>query len=142
MIVKPTVTELLKKAKNRYELVIATSKRARQIAMGDEPLTKVKEESPVTLAANEIAEGKVTIIREGEEMPEATSENKEENKKQEDEKENEKSTDVEEKDEEIKVLRSENERLKNDIKDIRSQLDVILNSRTYKFSLKLRNIIK
>ena len=48
----------------------------------------------------------------------------------------------EEKDEEIKVLRSENERLKNDIKDIRSQLDVILNSRTYKFSLKLRNIIK
>ena len=63
MIVKPTVTELLKKSKNRYELVIATSKRARQIAMGDEPLTKVKEESPVTLAANEIAEGKVDIIR-------------------------------------------------------------------------------
>ena len=74
MIVKPTVTELLKKAKNRYELVIATSKRARQIAMGDEPLTKVKEESPVTLAANEIAEGKVTIVREGEQP-----ENKEEN---------------------------------------------------------------
>ena len=66
MIVKPTVTELLKKSKNRYELVIATSKRARQIAMGDEPLTKVKEESPVTLAANEIAEGKVTIIRDEE----------------------------------------------------------------------------
>ena len=108
MIVKPTVTELLKKAKNRYELVIATSKRARQIAMGDEPLTKVKEESPVTLAANEIAEGKVTIIREGEEMPESTSENKEESKKQEeDEKENEKSTDVEEKDEEIKSEKDE-----------------------------------
>lgn len=61
MIVKPTVTELLKKSKNRYELVIATSRRARQIAMGDEPLTKVKEESPVTLAANEIAEGKIGI---------------------------------------------------------------------------------
>ena len=29
MIVKPTVTELLKKAKNRYELVIATSRRAK-----------------------------------------------------------------------------------------------------------------
>lgn len=66
MIVKPTVTELLKKSKNRYELVIATSKRARQIAMGDEPLTKVKEESPVTLAANEIAEDKVTIVRDEE----------------------------------------------------------------------------
>ena len=58
MMVKPTVQELLTKAKNRYELVIATSKRARQIAEGAEVKTKVKEESPVTLAANEIAEGK------------------------------------------------------------------------------------
>lgn len=62
MIVKPSVTELLTKAKNRYELVIATSRRARQIAQGAEPKTQVKEESAVTLAANEIAEGKVTII--------------------------------------------------------------------------------
>ena len=52
--------------------------------MGDEPLTKVKEESPVTLAANEIAEGKVTIIRDGEEMPENVVENNnlEENKEE------------------------------------------------------------
>ena len=66
MMIKPSVAELLEKVDNRYELVIATSKRARQIAMGDEPLTKVKEESPVTLAANEIAEGKVTIVRDEE----------------------------------------------------------------------------
>lgn len=63
MIVKPTVTELLKKSKNRYELIIATSKRARQIAMGATPLTKVNDKSPVTIAANEIAEGKVNIVR-------------------------------------------------------------------------------
>ena len=62
MIVRPTVSELLKKAKNRYELVIATSRRARQIAEGAEVKTDVKEESPVTLAANEIAEGKIKII--------------------------------------------------------------------------------
>ncbi len=62
MIVKPTVGELLTKAQNRYELVIATARRARQIAAGDEAKTKVKEESPVTLAANEIAEGKVSIV--------------------------------------------------------------------------------
>ena len=80
MIVKPTVTELLKKAKNRYELVIATSRRARQIAMGDETLTKVKEESPVTLAANEIAEGKVTIIRDEENEYKEENEKNEENK--------------------------------------------------------------
>lgn len=67
MITEPNVEELLKKSKNRYELVIATSKRARQIALGDTPLTKVKEESPVTLAANEIAEGKVTIEENSEE---------------------------------------------------------------------------
>lgn len=62
MMVKPTVQELLTKAKNRYELVIATSKRARQISTGAEVKTKVKEESAVTLAANEISEGKVEII--------------------------------------------------------------------------------
>lgn len=67
MMVKPSVTDLLKKANNRYELVIATSKRARQISNGDAPLTDVKEESSVTLAANEIAEGKVTIVGENEE---------------------------------------------------------------------------
>ena len=66
MIVKPTVSELLTKSKNRYELVIATSKRARQIANGDKTLTKVDEASAVTLAANEIAEGKVKIVGEEE----------------------------------------------------------------------------
>ena len=62
MIVKPSVSELLTKANNRYELVIATARRARQIASGDDPKTNVKEKSAVTLAANEIAEGKVEII--------------------------------------------------------------------------------
>lgn len=76
MIIKPSVTELLTKAKNRYELVIATSKRARQIASGAEVKTKVKEESPVTLAANEIAEGEVEII----EPDEATEDAEEENR--------------------------------------------------------------
>ena len=59
MMVKPTVQELLTKVDNRYRLVIVTAKRARQIANGDICMTKVKEKSPVTLAANEIAEGKV-----------------------------------------------------------------------------------
>ena len=75
MMVKPTVQELLTKAKNRYELVIATSKRARQISSGAEVKTKVKEESAVTLAANEIAEGKVNIIQPIEEKVEEVVEN-------------------------------------------------------------------
>ena len=68
MIVRPTVNELLKHAENRYSLVIATSRRARQIAIGDEVKTDVDEKSPVTLAANEIAEGKIKIYKEGEEI--------------------------------------------------------------------------
>lgn len=59
MMVKPSVQELLEKVDNRYRLVIVTSKRARQIANGDLCMTRVKERSSVTLAANEIAEGKV-----------------------------------------------------------------------------------
>ena len=61
MMVKPTVKELLTKVENRFELVVITAKRARQIADGAKVLTDVKEESPVTLAANEIAEGKVNV---------------------------------------------------------------------------------
>ena len=59
MMTKPSVAELLEKVDNRYLLVIATAKRARQIAAGALPLTKVEARSTVTLAANEIAEGKV-----------------------------------------------------------------------------------
>ena len=61
MMVKPTVTELLTKAENRFSLVIATSKRARQISEGSEVLTEEDDVSPVSLAADEIAEGKVKI---------------------------------------------------------------------------------
>ena len=61
MMVKPTVQELLEKVDNRYKLVTVTAKRARQIANGEEKLIKIDEETPVTIAANEIAAGKVEI---------------------------------------------------------------------------------
>ncbi len=61
MIVEPSVPELLKKAENRYALVIATARRARQIATGAEPRVEEDKEKPVTIAAEEIAEGKVKI---------------------------------------------------------------------------------
>lgn len=79
MMVKPPVTDLLKKIGSRYELVIATSKRARQLAEGAEPLTKKKEDSVVTLAAVEIDEGKVFIEENNEsEANNENDENKEE----------------------------------------------------------------
>ena len=62
MIVEPSVTELLKIVDNRYSLVIATAKRARQIELGAPILTSKDDKVPVTIASDEIAEGKVRII--------------------------------------------------------------------------------
>ena len=41
-----------------------TAKRARQLASGSIPLTKKDEPSPVSLAADEIVEGKITKLEE------------------------------------------------------------------------------
>ena len=61
MMIKPSVAELLEKVDNRYELVIATSKRARQIAQGAEPLVKTDYVAPDSIAADEIDAGKVKV---------------------------------------------------------------------------------
>lgn len=67
MLVKPTVPELLKAShKNRYSLVIGTAKRARQISQGSKPMTNEKDTSPITLAADEIEEGKIILFDEEE----------------------------------------------------------------------------
>ncbi|MEG0238082.1 MAG: DNA-directed RNA polymerase subunit omega [Clostridium sp.] len=58
-MINPSVVELLKKVEDRYSLVIVTSKRARQIIEGSEPLVKVDSHKPLTIAINEVNEGKV-----------------------------------------------------------------------------------
>ena len=63
MMVKPTTAELLEKTDNNFKLVIATAKRARQLAQGEEPLVECDIENPVSIAAREIAEGKVTYSK-------------------------------------------------------------------------------
>ncbi len=67
MMVKPTVSDLLKNVNNRFELVVATAKRARQLSKGDTPLVNTEEASTVTLAADEIAAGKVMVAEENNE---------------------------------------------------------------------------
>lgn len=64
MMTKPTVAELLEKVDNRYTLVIATAKRARQLARGNEPLTKTDDVATVSIAADEIEDGKVSVCEE------------------------------------------------------------------------------
>ena len=62
MMTKPSVAELLEKVDNRYELCIATAKRAREIASGYEVLVETTNVAPDSIAADEINEGKVRII--------------------------------------------------------------------------------
>ena len=50
---------------SRYSIVIATSKRARQLIAGDEPLVKVKSvDKPLSIAIEELYESKIKIISE------------------------------------------------------------------------------
>lgn len=62
MITKPSVEELLKNVSNRYELVNAVSKRARQIVLGDQPKIETNEKSEVTISSLEFAQDKYKII--------------------------------------------------------------------------------
>lgn len=47
---------------SRYSIVLATSKRARQIIAGDEPLVHLKNQKPLSLAVEEVYRGKVKIL--------------------------------------------------------------------------------
>ncbi len=61
MIIKPSMTSLLKKTPNKYSLVVGTAKRARQIALGSPKLSDEKVDSDVTAAAIEVDEGKISF---------------------------------------------------------------------------------
>ena len=53
---------------SRYSIVIASAKRARQIIGGHEPMIKVKPgEKPLSIAVDELNQGKIKILGEEEE---------------------------------------------------------------------------
>jgi len=62
-MIQPPISELLKKIENRYTLVNVTAKRARMLTNGAQPLSAVKSDKDVTIAINEINEGKVRYRR-------------------------------------------------------------------------------
>ena len=89
MMIHPSYTELIQAVNSgndqddtpvcnsRYSIVLATSKRARQIIGGAEPLVKVKKGmKPLSIAVEEMYKGEVTILPESE--VEAEEETKEE----------------------------------------------------------------
>ena len=81
-MIHPSYTELIQAINNnaeeddntmmlnsRYSLVLATSKRARQLIAGEEAYVNAKGKKPLSIAVEEISKGFVTI------EPETTDEN-------------------------------------------------------------------
>ena len=56
----PPVADLLKNVESRYLLVNVVAQRARQIAVEAEELQEEHTEKPVTLAIQEVADGKLS----------------------------------------------------------------------------------
>lgn len=75
-MLKPSYAELMdvlnskesesNNVKSRYTIVIAAAKRARQLIDGDEPMVEgVKVDKPVSVAVEELRQGKIQIVPEG-----------------------------------------------------------------------------
>lgn len=66
-MINPSIVDLLERVNDRYSLVTITSKRSRQLIDSAKPLVDIDSTKPVTVAINEINEGKITYktVKEG-----------------------------------------------------------------------------
>ncbi|MBE3582863.1 MAG: DNA-directed RNA polymerase subunit omega [Limnochordaceae bacterium] len=60
---QPPLEILREKVDSRYTLVVVTAKRARELVDGARPLVGPDDKKPVSIALEEIAEGKVKYER-------------------------------------------------------------------------------
>lgn len=60
---KPAIDELSKKVDSRYTLVVESSKRARELVGGAQPLIDPDGMKPVSVAVHEIDQGLLTYHR-------------------------------------------------------------------------------
>ena len=56
-----TVEDCLSAVDNRFDLVLVASRRARQIAMGAQPLVEAENDKPTVIALREIASGLMNL---------------------------------------------------------------------------------
>ena len=56
-----TVDDALQSIQNRFELTLAATYRARQIASGTTPLVEANKDKPTVIALREIAAGKIGL---------------------------------------------------------------------------------
>ncbi|NLA72621.1 MAG: DNA-directed RNA polymerase subunit omega [Clostridiales bacterium] len=61
-MLNPDLNSILKDNLSRYSLVTATAKRAREIAVENEEEKIISTEKPVSVALQEIIDGKYSII--------------------------------------------------------------------------------
>ena len=62
-MIKPTTNELMKRVDSTYTLCNLVGKRARQLVDGAHPLTECNSAKPVSIAAKEVCEGKISYVR-------------------------------------------------------------------------------
>ena len=87
MMLHPSYTDLMKVVNSgvetgdepvvnsRYSIVLATSKRARQIIGGDEPvIDSASNQKPLSIAVEEVYNSKVTIVGEDDSQEQASTE--------------------------------------------------------------------
>lgn len=60
---RPSIDELLPKVDSKYSMVVAAAKRARQLVEGAPETVKSKSTKPVSIALEELAQGKLTYQR-------------------------------------------------------------------------------
>ena len=60
MLIKPTLESLMTKVDSKYTLVTLAAKRARQLTDGDEPLVDVDTTKVVSIAMEDLDQGKIT----------------------------------------------------------------------------------
>jgi DNA-directed RNA polymerase subunit omega len=56
-----TVDDCLKRIPNRFQMTLAATYRARQLAHGGSPLVEANRDKPTVIALREVASGKVGV---------------------------------------------------------------------------------
>lgn len=56
-----TVEDCLKRIPNRFQLTLAATYRARQLAQGGLPMVELQRDKPTVIALREVAAGKIGI---------------------------------------------------------------------------------
>ncbi|HWQ61832.1 MAG TPA: DNA-directed RNA polymerase subunit omega [Negativicutes bacterium] len=62
-MIYPSLDVLVDKVDSKYTLVVLAAKRAREILDGEESLVESKSNKPVTVALEEVAQGRIVFER-------------------------------------------------------------------------------